>query len=633
MQPVLITALCQGQRHHALVQVATFAPHNANTHELAVIAEMDDHCIARQCTWWVRAQHVDHDEQVPIRSGSGIELVVHDGDFRAAEHVHIPILAWPQPQPPPPGRDPEPIFVDSDDENAISPTNSQSGLNDHSVWPQAEEAGTFSPTNRNTNLGEDVTRQPFGSASSSLDEETMISQLLPPANGTDHEDIDDEITLMAINLAREQDDPQGPLTDDHQIARNIDSPEDLDMDYEDGYDEGSEEHHEEIEEEHTPVQRREPEPPCYASIIYMINSPAVRAHLPFGNRNRFYVATAEALQVPLGQLVYLYAIPHAPEDIAEARTTPMIAQLTGEVPPGSIHRYVLIDIEFHAELPTLTPEVDRSARLLPKQLTRFQILRVMGVASYCIRTHHQPQQCLLWINNCLISGDDRSLQNLRHGDYIKIALPPDSKTAEHFSTREMAQICWTGREALAEFGHEGRPYLPAHLPEVPPEASIIYAMPPVVIQIEDDDDPSLLQKDANIKLHEVEMAHPAVLTDITNHQLEEVTCPGDGKRHRPHRQFESAPPTSRSTRSSTHDDLPLFEQELRRIALSIFQSRRALPSGDLMVHTWYIDHVRYVKQHWDRLVMLGPDATQWRRLILAAWSDVVPQMTLHIFTW
>ena len=168
----------------------------------------------------------------------------------------------------------------------------------------------------------------------------------------------------------------------------------------------------------------------------------------------------------------------------------MIAQLTEELVPGSIHRYVLLDIEFHAPLPTLTPETDRSARLWPKQLTRFQILRICGLASYCLRARTTQTGCLVWINGRLINEQDQSLHDLSHGDYVKLAVPPDLPTAEAYSTREMAAICWVGADPIAEMGHAGREHLPHYIPAVPPEASTVYALPPVHMETEEE---SLMQ--------------------------------------------------------------------------------------------------------------------------------------------
>ena len=626
LPPVLITAICQGQTMDALIQVALFAPHNVNVDDLTELAEMTAQCSARQCTWWINRHRLLQQQREDVQRGAGIELIVHDGQERAQEQARVPLIQWPHPQSIPTGSDPDIIYIDSEDDQTFTPTNTN-GNNAHSTLQQAwvpysssHDEGTFSPTNTSIDLGEEVTRPPNGSALSSLDEEMLLIQLLPERTVPDHEDIDEEVCLMAINMARQAEDQQGPLLEDAQIARNIDSPTDEISDMEQEYDDQDEPFEE--DDPHEPALRNEPEPPYYASIVYMINSPPIRAHLPYGNRNRFYVEAAEALRVPLGQLVYLYAIPHPPEDIAQAKTTAMIAQLTGEVPPGSIHRYVLIDVEFHAELPSFMPEVDRSTRLIPKQLTRFQILRIMGVASYCIRARHEPQQCLLWINHRLISEDDRALQEFRHGDYIKIALPPDSKTAEHYTTREMAQICWTGKDVLAEFGPEARQYMPVNLPEVPPEASTIYALPPAIIQIEDEDELSMLQRTDGQLDSASDSTNGKVLKDITNVRATEITCPSGKKRHRSQQAHNGPQEQPKANRLPSIEEMPLFEQGLHRISRSIHQSRRALSSGDFMVHTWYIDHVRHRRQHWGRLVVLGSDATQWRRLILEAWNDL-----------
>ena len=287
-----------------------------------------------------------------------------------------------------------------------------------------------------------------------------------------------------------------PLTDLQEVARNMDSPLDDDLDME-AFDLN-------IHEE-TPADSPSPldslvEPhnrapletihTRYASVIYLINSPPVHTRLPYGIRNEFYQAAARAIQIEEAQIVLLHSIQHPPTDLEMSQVTPMIAQIVHEIAPGSGHKYILIDVEFHAAPPLLQPEVSRAAKLLPFQLTRQQLLQINAVHQYCYRARAAQSGCLLWINHQLIPEQRLGLIALQHGDYVKIALPPDDRACSEFTTREMAAICWTDSQLFTDLGAAGRPLLPENLPEVPPDISTVYVMPD---RIYETDDSALLQ--------------------------------------------------------------------------------------------------------------------------------------------
>ena len=380
----------------------------------------------------------------------------------------------------------------------------------------------------------------------------------------DHDDIDDAISYMATNMARDTFDPHhAPLLEQPDVARNANSTdedipqEDLQQLLDEDADMDQAQSNSDREE---PAQAPRSQPIRSSSIIYMINSPPVQAQMAYGDRNEFYAQAAAMIQIPIDHLVYLYKIPYPPEDLDQSRTIPMIAQITGEVTPGSIHRYLLIDIEFHATLPSLAPEVERSAKLLPKQLTRFQILRIFGLASYCLHAKQGQAECLVWLNGRLIHEQDRSLQDLAHGDYLRIAVPPDTPTAAIFSTREMAAICWVGAAPIAEMGEAGRVHLPHFLPQVPPDTATVYALPPVHYELEDD---SLMQ--LHTTPHDPETAEAA--DGCTSHSI--------------------ISPTLNTT--DIHD-MPDFEQRLHSLRSNRRQTRSGPMTASDIVTTWYLDH-------------------------------------------
>ena len=419
---------------------------------------------------------------------------------------------------------------------------------------------TTSPTS--TSGAAEVTRLSSGYALSSRTPTTMIES-------------DDAISLLA---ARDQGhlQPPPPIIDNEDIAL---TPERI-FDGED--EEVPEEPYDEPDSLHDEQEQQEilDNAPRYAAIVYLIHSPPVRLRLAFGNRNRFYATIANAIQIPDQSIVFLHSIATPPDDLVQGHTTPMIAQLTGEITPGSIHRYVLIDIEFHANLPTLTPEVDRSTKLIPKQLTRDQVLRILGLHSYCFRAQQGRQRCLMWQNGQIIPDHRIHHLSFNHGDYIRIALPPDHTAAESFSTRELAAICYNGDALYADLGDAGRELMADILPNIPPDTPIVYALP--AIFNEEPDDSNLMQR------------------------------PGESDYKRT---------AAGSTQPLERFRLPEFERLLSADFTTLATCALQHPSQRVPVHAWYLDHERHPRQRADRLVFLGPDPQQWRQMLLAAWWD------------
>ena len=390
--------------------------------------------------------------------------------------------------------------------------------------------------------------------------------------------VDHDATSLLAAHALGQQHPQPPLIDNEDIAL---SPERLPIDGDEemhDYDEPPEELDSPTPDEEGPDQNDKPK---YAAIVYLIHSPPVRLRLAFGNRNLFYATIANAIQVPDQAIVFLHSIAAPPEDLVEGHTTPMIAQLNGELTPGSIHRYVLIDIEFHANLPTLAPEVDRSTKLIPKQLTRDQVLRILGIHSYCFRATQGRQRCLMWHNGQLVSGHRLHHLNFNHGDYIKIALPPDHTVAESFTTRELAAICYNGDALYADLGDAGRELMADVLPDIPPDTPIVYALPAVFHEGEED----------------------SAFMQITN----ALDKPSLESASQPLERFQ----------------LPQFERHLQDDIAALLTCETQHPSQRFPVHSWYLDHERHPRQRAARVVFLGADPTQWRSLLLEAWHDCV----------
>ena len=459
-----------------------------------------------------------------------------------------------------------------------------------------------------------------------------VSSSLTPVPFTSNDIENDHTSLMAAHQHPEAAEAL-PLLHLPGVAHNIDSPvEDMEVDPEqvaiDNFVQPLQDSDIDFDiEDPTPPRPRTPELIKYASVIFSINAPPTFARLPYGNRNRFYEAAAAAMQIPESQLVLLHSMPHPPEDLETSQTTPMIAQVVHELAPGAIHRYVLLDVEFHAAMPTLSPEVQRSTKLLPKHLTRSQILRINAVHQYCERAKRSQTGCLVWHNGQLVHTDFAGHITLFHGDYLKIALPPDDRTAEDFTTRELAAICWRGEEMYTDFGEAGRPFLPDHLPEVPPDISTVYVLPDLIYE----DDSALLQtaKSAPTDPRGKEVSRNPLL-DVTN--LAGGFSFGAHGLLKDHADSWQVSGDTTTPRRNRNQDAPAtFEDQLEQLLQQDTFSHCRLADGSTLAHTWYLDHHRIPNQEEDRLVYLSTNPALWRRQILNEWPDVVLPQNWALF--
>ena len=57
-------------------------------------------------------------------------------------------------------------------------------------------------------------------------------------------------------------------------------------------------------------------------------------------------ATSDLTGVAVDDLVRLHYVRHGPAELRAARMEPLIAQVFSDLPLGSVHRLVMVDIEF-----------------------------------------------------------------------------------------------------------------------------------------------------------------------------------------------------------------------------------------------------------------------------------------------
>ena len=97
-----------------------------------------------------------------------------------------------------------------------------------------------------------------------------------------------------------------------------------------------------------------------------------------------------------------------------------------------MHRFVLLDIEFHEQWPAHDVSTSRRCMTLPRVMTRPAILRMVGLSIYCGRVR---QHCLIWHNRQPVLAQSIAPFEIHNGDYLRIAVPPWPYAPAHISTR------------------------------------------------------------------------------------------------------------------------------------------------------------------------------------------------------
>ena len=144
---------------------------------------------------------------------------------------------------------------------------------------------------------------------------------------------------------------------------------------------------------------------------------------------------AHALNVPFHALEALHVVPVRPAHVVPVRPADMsemtiaaVVQRTGDIPPRSTERLLLLDVIYHLhptpEGPTNHPRIVRTVERVGHLVTRNQLLLTAGVFHYCA---FLDDVCTVHLDEVLWLLDDRNVRPIRHGSYARIDLPPPAE--------------------------------------------------------------------------------------------------------------------------------------------------------------------------------------------------------------
>ena len=179
----------------------------------------------------------------------------------------------------------------------------------------------------------------------------------------------------------------------------------------------------------------------FATLLFALDFQPTPLRVNWNDQESMHREAAQALQVSPHELYYLHHVRSTPQDLEEAGVVALLGQRHGDLAQGSTLRLILLDVEFHAAVPTIQPEVVRRVVRLPRQIGRLALLHRLGLAAYCRTTR---QSCILWCNGDMVSHHSVRPIDLEHGTYMRIAVPPSDSEVRHIGTRCIATACNQG---------------------------------------------------------------------------------------------------------------------------------------------------------------------------------------------
>ena len=388
----------------------------------------------------------------------------------------------------------------------------------------------------------------------------------------------------------------------------------------------------------------------YLVQIFPLGAPPVRGRLPIHAPNIFIPQAANLLGVDVNSLLICHVVQVAPQDLQRSHIIPYIAQENGQLLNGDPLSYALMDVEFHHHMPYVTPQTMRTAKLLPRRITREHLLKIVGVKRYCEDVANAPlfdaSQCLVWVDGHLLGMDPPRAIDIDHGAYIRVMIPPHPDRQNSVTTREMAELCFHHLEALAPLGDEAFNHLPETAVQLPHDIDIVVSIPDSDQELEAVELLQLISLPASpqtciddLPIDDLGLDQVAQcdnqsggqsktrqpLTDITNCY---IRSPHLGTDHTDNKQSISLPSTSDRSPSLPKNNLeeyalPRFERELRQHLCSRNGPELLQLEFAFKVTTWYVDQQRIPVQTDHREVWLQNQPLTWQQDILQAWQDLV----------
>ena len=158
--------------------------------------------------------------------------------------------------------------------------------------------------------------------------------------------------------------------------------------------------------------------------IYRLDRPSISAWIRWGNFAHLLQDVMAQVQITPSEVVAVHRILVKPVGESSHETS-LILQQIGDIPPGSAETRILLDTTFHQQGPVAQSSVvqhfDRKVAKVPNPITRLGLLYIARVANYCETVR---DACLVFSNHRLWNMQRQAPQQLLHGAYCRIHIPP-----------------------------------------------------------------------------------------------------------------------------------------------------------------------------------------------------------------
>ena len=355
--------------------------------------------------------------------------------------------------------------------------------------------------------------------------------------------------------------------------------------------------------------------------IYRTRHRVHHGHLPWDDAFEFQHRVSQITGAHEDDIAFCHHVEHPPQDLQAAHTEVLLMQSVSDLAIGSIHRLVLVDIEFHEHPPATDHSTSRRCLSLPHVTQRRSLLRLLGLDIYCDRVR---KRCAMWLNNEVVPLQRQNSFYLEHGDYLRIAIPPLPSADAATSTRTCVSHSRPRSHRLRRQAVDLR----ARLSHETGMTDVDAYDQPSRRNEPADDDLSLIQYD---------IGQFRALLPTTTHMLatETATLVSNSHCGRSYAKFVAKlddAPTEQVQQARDHvlrrDPLqvqlagqPEFIGELLQAVTQRLPHFGTTLSNAIFVETWFSDHVRRPHSGIGRVVRLEADFRTWYTAIVMAWED------------
>ena len=177
----------------------------------------------------------------------------------------------------------------------------------------------------------------------------------------------------------------------------------------------------------------------FLTVIFSLDGQERQIDAPWDDGDLLWELTGIQFEINIADVVFLHHVDHRPADIAQEGLECLLLQRQQDAPSVNFLRLCLVDVEYKADARGSQLRIDRRPKWMPRRMNRASIILLAGFGGFCALS---PSRCDVWINSTPLEVN-ADVHELRHGDYIRIAVPshPDDPASGCGSTtRDFPQV-------------------------------------------------------------------------------------------------------------------------------------------------------------------------------------------------